>query len=146
MSRAPRSILTIGDISQGVSSPVMNPPHDPDHTPDSVPGSVPPVEAGGSGAVDSSLTAAYLQQSEQHSPTQNFRAKGDGDAADVGAVIGGRYTLVKVIGEGGMGSVYLAEQREPVKRDVALKLIKAGLDSASVLRRFEAERQALALM
>src|SRR5262249_25043165 len=49
-------------------------------------------------------------------------------------------------GEGGMGSVYLAEQSEPVKRQVALKLIKAGMDSRSVLARFDAERQALALM
>jgi serine/threonine-protein kinase len=51
-----------------------------------------------------------------------------------------------VIGEGGMGSVYLAEQTAPVRRKVALKLIKPGLDSRSVLARFEAERQALALM
>jgi WD40 repeat protein/serine/threonine protein kinase len=64
----------------------------------------------------------------------------------VGQVIGGRYTLVEVIGEGGMGTVYLAEQSEPVKRRVALKLIKVGMDSKAVLARFEAERQALALM
>jgi eukaryotic-like serine/threonine-protein kinase len=61
-------------------------------------------------------------------------------------VIAGRYTLVEVIGEGGMGAVYLAEQTEPVKRQVALKLIKSGMDSNSVLARFDAERQALALM
>ena len=61
-------------------------------------------------------------------------------------VIAGRYTLVEVIGEGGMGSVYLAEQTEPVKRQVALKLIKRGMDSRDVLARFDAERQALALM
>ena len=73
--------------------------------------------------------------------------RGDqGAAADLGTVIAGRYALVEVIGEGGMGSVYLARQSEPVKRQVALKLIKAGMDSAAVLRRFEAERQALALM
>ncbi len=58
----------------------------------------------------------------------------------------GRYTLVRRLGEGGMGTVYLAEQREPVRRAVALKLIKRGMDSAQVLARFEAERQALALM
>ena len=64
----------------------------------------------------------------------------------VGTVIAGRYTLVEVIGEGGMGSVYLAGQTEPVKRQVALKLIKTGMDSRGVLARFDAERQALALM
>ena len=61
-------------------------------------------------------------------------------------VIAGRYRLVEVIGEGGMGSVYRAEQTRPVKRQVALKLIKAGMDSRAVLARFDAERQALALM
>src|SRR5439155_23388901 len=58
----------------------------------------------------------------------------------------GPYKLVEVIGEGGMGTVYLAQQQEPVKRLVALKVIKAGMDSRQVLARFEAERQALALM
>jgi hypothetical protein len=64
----------------------------------------------------------------------------------VGAVVAGRYKLLEEIGEGGMGTVWMAEQREPVKRLVALKLIKAGMDSRAVLARFEAERQALALM
>ena len=64
----------------------------------------------------------------------------------IGTVIAGRYKLVKVIGEGGMGSVYLASQTKPVKRQVALKLIKTGTDSRGVLARFDAERQALALM
>ncbi|MEO2088192.1 MAG: protein kinase, partial [Gemmataceae bacterium] len=63
-----------------------------------------------------------------------------------GAVIGGKYTLVEPIGEGGMGSVWRAKQTEPVKRFVAVKVIKAGMDSRQVLARFEAERQALALM
>ncbi len=63
--------------------------------------------------------------------------------------IGGRidrYRLVSVLGEGGMGMVYLAEQEHPVKRQVALKVIKPGMDSKRVLARFEAEQQALALM
>ncbi|MBA4064225.1 MAG: hypothetical protein C0501_11020 [Isosphaera sp.] len=64
----------------------------------------------------------------------------------VGTVIGGKYKLVEEIGEGGMGSVWMAQQTEPVKRLVAVKLIKAGMDSKAVLARFEAERQALALM
>jgi serine/threonine protein kinase/tetratricopeptide (TPR) repeat protein len=71
----------------------------------------------------------------------------DGDStAQVGAVIAGKYTLVEAIGEGGMGSVWRARQTEPVKRLVAVKLIKAGMDSKQVLARFEAERQALAVM
>ena len=63
-----------------------------------------------------------------------------------GAVVGERYTLVERIGEGGMGSVWLARQAVPVKRKVALKLVKLGMDSRQVLARFEVERQALALM
>src|ERR671938_201116 len=54
--------------------------------------------------------------------------------------------LLQEIGEGGMGTVYLAEQQEPVRRLVAVKLIKPGMDSKQVIARFEAERQALALM
>jgi serine/threonine protein kinase/tetratricopeptide (TPR) repeat protein len=62
-----------------------------------------------------------------------------------GAVIG-PYKLLQQIGEGGMGVVYMAEQERPVRRKVALKIIKPGMDSAQVIARFEAERQALALM
>src|SRR5262249_15418269 len=64
----------------------------------------------------------------------------------VGTIIAGRYKLLEAIGEGGMGTVWMAEPRTPVKRLLALKLIKPGLDSAAVLARFEAERQAVALM
>lgn len=63
-----------------------------------------------------------------------------------GTVIAGRYVLQGKIGEGGMGEVWNAKQVEPVKRKVALKLIKKGMDSRAVLTRFEQERQALALM
>jgi serine/threonine protein kinase/tetratricopeptide (TPR) repeat protein len=66
-------------------------------------------------------------------------------AEKVGACIG-PYKLLQKIGEGGMGVVWMAEQQEPVRRKVALKVIKAGMDSAQVVARFEAERQALALM
>ncbi len=62
-----------------------------------------------------------------------------------GSVIG-RYKLLQQIGEGGFGVVYMAEQREPVKRRLALKIIKLGMDTKHVVGRFEAERQALALM
>jgi eukaryotic-like serine/threonine-protein kinase len=63
-----------------------------------------------------------------------------------GTTVAGRYRLLEAIGEGGMGTVWMAEQREPVKRLVALKLIKPGMASQTVVTRFEAERQALALM
>lgn len=63
----------------------------------------------------------------------------------IGDVIG-PYKLLEVLGEGGMGSVFLAEQRSPVQRRVALKIIKAGMDTDQVVARFEAERQALAMM
>ena len=58
----------------------------------------------------------------------------------------GRYKLLQKIGEGGCGVVYMAEQEEPVRRRVALKVIKLGMDTKSVIARFEAERQALAMM
>jgi serine/threonine protein kinase len=68
------------------------------------------------------------------------------ESEQVGNVIAGRYKLLEELGEGGMGTVWVAEQIEPVKRRVALKLIKPGMDTRQVLSRFEAERQALALM
>jgi eukaryotic-like serine/threonine-protein kinase len=57
-----------------------------------------------------------------------------------------RYKLLQKVGEGGMGVVYMAEQTEPVTRKVALKIIKLGMDTRQVVARFEAERQALAMM
>jgi hypothetical protein len=63
-----------------------------------------------------------------------------------GTLVAGRYKLLEEVGEGGMGTVWVAEQTQPVRRKVALKLIKVGMDSRTVLARFEAERQALALM
>jgi serine/threonine protein kinase len=69
-------------------------------------------------------------------------------AAPGGAAAGqvGPYRLLQVLGEGGMGEVWLAEQKTPIHRTVALKLIKAGMDTKAVVARFESERQALALM
>src|SRR5262245_4861534 len=62
-----------------------------------------------------------------------------------GTVIG-PYKLLEQIGEGGFGVVFMAEQQEPIRRRVALKVIKPGMDTRQVIARFEAERQALALM
>jgi tetratricopeptide (TPR) repeat protein len=88
-------------------------------------------------------TEAY-RSGQAQSPGEQQRARAS--AALLGATIAGRYTLDAVIGEGGMGSVYRASQSVPVKRQVALKLIKSGMDSDAMLARFDAERQALALM
>ena len=63
----------------------------------------------------------------------------------VGQTIG-RYKLLEKVGEGGCGAVYVAQQYEPVRRRVALKVIKLGMDTKQVVARFEAERQALAMM
>jgi len=77
----------------------------------------------------------------------NGRSQDHSDAKQlIGTVIDGKYKLVEEIGEGGMGNVYMAQQTEPVRRAVAVKVIKAGMDSKAVLARFDAERQALAMM
>jgi serine/threonine protein kinase/tetratricopeptide (TPR) repeat protein len=68
------------------------------------------------------------------------------DAGDKSGSRIGRYRLIEKIGEGGCGVIYLAEQEEPVRRQVALKIIKPGMDTKDVIARFEAERQVLALM
>ena len=100
--------------------------------------------------VDSELGSVEPLVTGEHSPgravspqavTTDYRP-----ASGPGAVIAGRYTLQEKIGEGGMGEVWIAKQTEPVKRKVALKLIKAGMDTKAVLQRFEQERQALAIM
>src|SRR4051812_23024342 len=75
------------------------------------------------------------------SPTEELSQSAD-TAAGIGSAIGdlvaGKYKLLQIIGEGGMGVVYMAEQRSPIVRRVALKIIKPGLHSAEVLARFEA--------
>jgi tetratricopeptide (TPR) repeat protein len=71
---------------------------------------------------------------------------GVGAAGDDRSPMIGRYKLLQKVGEGGFGVVYMAEQTSPVRRRVAIKLIKAGMDSKAVVARFEAERQALAMM
>src|SRR4051812_9682190 len=73
--------------------------------------------------------------------TSIYRPIAEGPGARIGP-----YKLLQEIGEGGFGVVYMAEQQEPVRRKVALKIIKPGMDSKEVIARFESERQALALM
>jgi len=91
--------------------------------------------------------APYLHPTrQQDAPIQAATPVQDSASARIGMVVASRYKLLEQIGEGGMGTVWVAEQTQPVRRKVALKLIKAGMDSKTVLSRFEAERQALALM
>jgi tRNA A-37 threonylcarbamoyl transferase component Bud32 len=90
--------------------------------------------------------AGQPTNAESPSPPPGITSEDNRPQEAVGTVIAGRYKLLQKLGEGGMGSVFLAEQTEPVQRKVAVKLIKPGMDSAHVLARFEAERQALALM
>ena len=73
------------------------------------------------------------------------RAVNQPQGEQVGTVIG-HYTLTEKLGEGGFGVVWKAKQSEPVKREVALKILKRGMDTDEVITRFEAERQALAVM
>ncbi len=86
------------------------------------------------GAFDSSLGA-------DETPTQTIHATTSAGDDDFG-----RYRILRPLGEGGMGTVYLAEQRDPIRRRVALKVVKLGMDTAQVLARFNNERQALAMM
>ena len=87
------------------------------------------------GAFDSSLGAATSGTQTIHTATT---AAIDDDFV--------RYHVLRPLGEGGMGTVYLAEQREPIRRYVALKVVKLGMDTGQVLARFANERQALAMM
>ncbi len=80
-------------------------------------------------------------QTDESDPTGAYDT-----AAETAGMVIGPYKLIEQIGEGGMGTVWMAQQTDPVKRLVAVKLIKAGMDSRQVIARFEAERQALALM
>jgi serine/threonine protein kinase/WD40 repeat protein len=100
---------------------------------------------------DSLLDTAAPAPLPDDPATRSFEPAGDAvDRPDAPTVsVGDRvgpYKLLERIGEGGMGDVWVADQLEPIKRRVAVKLIKAGMDSRSVLARFEAERQALAVM
>jgi eukaryotic-like serine/threonine-protein kinase len=93
--------------------------------------------------VDAHFRAGSFLEPPPTSPTVSIDSS---RATDVSGTVIGPYKLLQPIGEGGMGTVYMAEQTAPVRRLVALKVIKAGMDSRQVLARFGAERQALALM
>lgn len=91
-----------------------------------------------------SLIAAHLADDDFMTPAadplwREVRSEREGDAI-------GRYKLLRPLGEGGFGTVFLAEQEHPVRRLVALKVVKPGMDSREIIARFEAERQALAMM
>src|SRR5438309_1065125 len=89
------------------------------------------------------MSSSDQPQTGPFSPAVPILAEAAGPQA--GDVVG-RYKLLQLLGEGGMGEVWMAEQTEPVRRRVAIKLIQEGRDSKQVLARFEAERQALAMM
>ena len=107
---------------------------------------------------DEALRRRVSQLLAAHAQVENFMARPAGGidaearaavdqqfSQSLGSMIG-PYKLLEQLGEGGMGIVYVAEQTEPVRRTVALKIIKPGMDSRQVIARFEAERQALAMM
>jgi serine/threonine protein kinase len=102
-------------------------------------------ECGGDAELRARVEALLRANDAAPLPQPTTEDYGD-PTARVGAILAGKYKLIEAIGEGGMGSVFLAQQTEPVKRAVAVKVVKAGMDSKAVLARFEAERQALALM
>jgi eukaryotic-like serine/threonine-protein kinase len=124
------------------------PKHDPTALPEAT--SSPDVDATGTSSPE---TRPPSEQTPGEHPPGGTRTAaedtppgGPTDGPSIDQVIAGRYRLIGVLGEGGMGTVYRAEQTQPVRRPVALKLIRVGLDSRAVVARFDAERQALALM
>ncbi|CAN5345390.1 hypothetical protein BH11PLA2_BH11PLA2_24070 [soil metagenome] len=97
-------------------------------------------------ANDQALAAEGTASFANDGPTECVTVDFAGKDEQPGAMIAGKYKLIEEIGEGGMGIVFMAQQTEPVRRAVAVKVIRAGMDSKAVLARFEAERQALAMM
>src|SRR6266516_2508735 len=99
-----------------------------------------------SGGAPDDLPAQDAHESGVVLPGKTIVPSGSDTVTERTGTMIGRYKLLQQIGEGGMGVVYLAEQEEPIRRRVALKVIKLGMDTRSVIARFEAERQALAMM
>lgn len=97
--------------------------------------------------IDSPIVATSQRQGQQNNATNSSNVYRDGLVGQhaLGSMIG-PYKLMEQIGEGGFGLVYVADQLTPIRRRVALKIIKPGMESREVLTRFEAERQAIALM
>ncbi len=94
------------------------------------------------------LLLAYAEQSSflEKPPAHELSPTIDQSLVEKAGTVIGPYKLLQQIGEGGMGVVYMAEQAVPIARMVALKIIKPGMDTGQVVARFEAERQALAMM
>ncbi len=113
----------------------------PSARPDDAPTALlhPPTEGEAAGQPDRDGAAASSARGDQDPEVSHSITEGPGSHI-------GPYKLLQEIGEGGMGVVYMAEQEKPVRRRIALKIIKPGMDTAQVIARFEAERQALALM
>ena len=99
------------------------------------------IEVEGSAAEDSGVNRARAKSSAQPADTEDVVQSGPNTPRQLG-----RYRLLQQIGEGGFGTVFMAEQKDPIARKVAVKLVKPGMDSKQVLARFDAERQALAMM
>jgi serine/threonine protein kinase len=93
------------------------------------------------GQADSFLERRVAVGSDDPGETASCESVSEGSGTKIGP-----YRLMEQVGEGGFGLVFVAEQQEPVRRKVALKIIKPGMDTREVIARFEAERQALALM
>ena len=106
------------------------------------------IDADGRALIENLRVVAQIaggcSPSAEDSPTEDAPRERPMAAAELARI--GPYRIVGRLGEGGMGVVYVAEQTEPVRRHVALKLIKLGMDTRQVVARFESERQALALM
>jgi serine/threonine protein kinase len=115
------------------------------------PEAAPPPGRGGVDRSDPPQRAAWESQ-DADPPSAEGPGEGDASGLDAAMLVEapgarlGPYTLLRLLGEGGFGRVYLAQQERPVRRQVALKIIRLGMDTRSVIARFEAERQALALM
>ena len=100
-----------------------------------------PMEVGALDTTGDDPVPPYVRRADAPDSVR-ARQLGEHREPAFGSVIGRRYRVIRRLGEGGMGIVYLAEQTEPVARQVAVKVIKPGMDSVRILARFEAERQA----
>jgi serine/threonine protein kinase len=97
-------------------------------------------------AADDEVRSSFLQSRPADGRTSETSLGNAGTTLQAGQVFAERFQLTRKLGEGGMGQVWLADQTSPVRRQVALKLIKAGMYDESVVQRFQAERQSLAIM